>query len=97
MAQVVKILPANAGDIKDVGSIPDLGRSFGEGHGNPLQYSFLEHSMDREALWYTETLHFIGSQSQTRLKQLSMHTHKHRHRHRLEVDMVHIQVLWDLQ
>ena len=62
MAQVVKILPANAGDIKDVGSIPELGRSLGEGHGNPLQYSFLEHSVDREAWWYGGTLQFIGSQ-----------------------------------
>ena len=39
---MVKNLPANAGDIRDEGSIPGLGRSPGEGHGNPLQYSFLE-------------------------------------------------------
>ena len=45
---VVKNLPANAGDIKDVGSIPELGRSLGEGHGNPLQYSFLENSQTEE-------------------------------------------------
>ena len=42
MALVVKTLPANAGDIRDVGSIPRLGRSPGGGHGNPLQYSCLE-------------------------------------------------------
>ena len=42
---VVKNLPANAGDR---GSIPDPGRSPGEGNGNPLQYSCLEKSMDRE-------------------------------------------------
>ena len=39
---VVKNLPANAGDIRDMGSIPALGRSPGEVHGNPLQYSWLE-------------------------------------------------------
>ena len=38
MVLVVKNLPANAGDIRDVSSIPGLGRSSGEGHGNPLQY-----------------------------------------------------------
>ena len=37
---VVKNLPANAGDIRDVGSIPGWGRSPGGGHGIPLQYSF---------------------------------------------------------
>jgi len=46
VAQMVKNLPANAGD---TGSIPGLGRSPGRGHGNPLQYSCLENSMDREA------------------------------------------------
>ena len=40
----VKNLPANAGDIRDVGSILGLGRSPGRGHGNPLQYSCLENS-----------------------------------------------------
>ena len=44
---VVKILPANAGATGDVGSIPGLGRSSGEGHGSPLQYSCLENPMDR--------------------------------------------------
>ena len=38
---MVKNLPANAGRARDVGSIPGLGRSPGEGNGNPLQYSFL--------------------------------------------------------
>ena len=37
----------NAGDIKDAGSVPGLGRSPGGGHGNPLQYSCLENPMDR--------------------------------------------------
>ena len=49
VALVVRNLPTNAGDIKDVDSIPGLGRSPGEGHGNPLQYSCLENLMDRGA------------------------------------------------
>ena len=48
-SQVVKNLPANAEDIRDAGSIPGLGRSPGGGHGNPLQYSCLEDSIDRGA------------------------------------------------
>ena len=46
---VVNNLPANAGDIRDVGLIPGSGRSPGGGHGNPLQYSCLKNSMDRQA------------------------------------------------
>ena len=45
----VKNPPASAGDARDVGSAPGLRRSPGEGHGNPLQYSCLESSMDRGA------------------------------------------------
>ena len=48
-ALVVKNPPANAGDIRDVGSVPGLGRCPEEGNGNPFQYSRLENSMDREA------------------------------------------------
>ena len=43
----------NAGDIRDTGSIPGLGRSPGEGHDNPLQYSCLENPTDRGAWWAT--------------------------------------------
>ena len=50
---MVKILPANAGDAGDVGSIPGLGRSPGGGNGNPLQYSCLENPVDRGAWWAT--------------------------------------------
>ena len=46
---MIKKLPANAGDLRDVGSAPGSGRSPGEGHGNPLQYSCLENPMDRGA------------------------------------------------
>ena len=47
---VVKNLPANAGDTV---SVPGLGRSPGEGHSNPFQYSCLGNSMDRGACWAT--------------------------------------------
>ena len=46
VALVVKKLPANAGDRRDTGLIPELRRSPGGGHGNPLQYSCLENPMD---------------------------------------------------
>ena len=49
MAQWVKNPPANAGDTGDMGSIPRLGRSPGEGNGHPLQYSCLRNPMDRRA------------------------------------------------
>ena len=49
MAVVIKNLLANAGDIRDVGSVPGSGRSPGEENGNLLQYSCLENSMDRGA------------------------------------------------
>ena len=52
-SSAVKNPPANAGDTGDTGSIPGSGRSPGEGHGNPLQYSCLENSMDRGAWWAT--------------------------------------------
>ena len=47
MALVVKNSPANAEDVRDVGSIPGLGRSPGEGNGYPLQYFCLDNPMDR--------------------------------------------------
>ena len=49
----IKNLPAKAGDIRDLGSIPGLGRSPGGGHDNPLQCSCLENPMDRGAWWAT--------------------------------------------
>ena len=49
MALVVKNVSANAGDAREIGFIPGLGRSPGGGHGNPLQYSCLENPMDRGA------------------------------------------------
>ena len=49
MALVVKNLPANVADARDVGSIPGSGRSPGEGNDNPLQYSCLGNPKDRGA------------------------------------------------
>ena len=55
---MVKNPPANAGDIRDVGLSPGLGRSPGGGHGNPLQYSCLENPIDRGAWW--DTVHRVS-------------------------------------
>ena len=73
---VVKNLPANEGDIRDVGSIPGSARSPGGGNGNPLQDSCLENPMDR-GVWQA-TVHRVAK-SQTRLKQLNTHKHTHTH------------------
>ena len=69
---MVKNLLANAGDTRDTGLIPGLGRSPGGGHGNPFQYSCLENPMDRGA-WQLQS---IGSQTFRNDKQFSMHTHR---------------------
>ena len=66
----------NAGDIRDVGSIPGPGRNPGQGNGNLLQYSGLENPMDRGA--QHAAVHRV-TKSQTQLKQLSAHTHTHTH------------------
>ena len=73
VALVVKYPPANAGDERNAGSIPRSGRSPGEGHGNPLQYSCLENPMDRGGWW--ATVHGVAK-SQTWLKLLSMPAHR---------------------
>ena len=69
---MVKNPLANAGDIRDLGSIPGLERSPGEGHGNPLQYSCLENPVDRGA-WRT-AVHEVAK-SRTRLRDLAHSTH----------------------
>ena len=58
----------HAGDVGDMGSIPGSGRSWGEGHANPLQYSCLENTMDRGA--WRATIHKVAK-SWTYLKRLS--------------------------
>ena len=60
----------NAGD---PGSIPELGRSPGEGNGNPLQYSCLENPMDRGAWW--ATVHRV-TKSRTRLSNFTFHYYR---------------------
>ena len=65
---VVKNPLANAGDIRDTGLLPGLGRSPGEGNGKSLQYSGLEYPMDRGA--WQPTVHRVAK-SRTRMKQLS--------------------------
>ena len=62
MALVIKKLPADAGDVRDTGSIPGLGRSPEGGHDNPLQYSCLENPMNRGA--WQNTVHRVA-QSRT--------------------------------
>ena len=70
---VVKNPCASAGDLKDVDSIPGLGRSPGAGPGNPLQYSCLENPMDRGA--WQAIVHRVA-QSRTQLKRLSTWSYK---------------------
>ena len=65
---VIKNLPANAGDSRDLGLITGLGISPGRGHGNPLQYSCLENTTDKGAWWAT-----VQPKIPIRLKQLSTH------------------------
>ena len=72
MALVVKNLPANAGDIRDLGSTPGSGRS--PGKGNPHQYSCLENLMDRRA--FRATVHGVTESDMTE----HAHTHKHTHK-----------------
>ena len=81
---MVKNSSANAGDIRDPGSIPGSERLPGEGNGNPLQYWFnsseilidsnscLENSMDGGAWW--DTAHSVAK-TQTQWKQICTHAH----------------------
>ena len=69
---VVKNPPANAGDIRDMGSVPGLGGSPAGGHDNPLQYFCLKTPTDRRAS--NATVHRARAwQSWTWLKQLNVH------------------------
>ena len=65
MALVENNPPASAGNARDAGSIPGLGRSPGEGNDNPLQYSCLKNPMNRGAWW--AAVHGV-TKSQTQLK-----------------------------
>ena len=68
---MVKSPLANARDIRETGLIPGLGRSPGGGHGNPLQYSCLEHPMDRSVVGYSPWAH----KELDMTEQLSTHPH----------------------
>ena len=70
MVLVVKNSFDKAGDTRDLGSIPGLGKFPGGGHGNPLQCSGLGNPLSRETWW--TTVHGV-SKNWTLLKQLSMH------------------------
>ena len=70
---VVKNMTSNVGDARDLGSIPGLGRLPGEGNGNPLQYSYVENSVDRRAWW--ATVHGVTKSH----IELSTRTHTHTH------------------
>ena len=67
---VVKNLPANAGDARDAGSIPESERPIRGGNGIPLQYSCLKNSMGRET-WQATVYGVAKSRT-----QLSIHTHE---------------------
>ena len=75
---VVKNPPASAGDAGDVGSIPGLGRSPGEGNGNPLQYSCVDYPTDRGAWWV------IALESQ-KVRHDLVTKHKHDNIHMLHI------------
>ena len=67
LSPLVKNLPANAGDLRNVGSIPGLGRSPEGGHGNPLQHSCLENPMDR-GTWQAAVQRVAESDTEESLK-----------------------------
>ena len=67
---MVKIPPANAKDIRDMGLIPGLGRSPGGGHSNPLKYSYLKNPMDKGTWW--ATVHGVTESDTTEQFTLSL-------------------------
>ena len=78
VALVVKSLSAN---VVDAGWIPGMGRSPGEGNGNPFQYSCLENPMDQGTWW--ATVHRVAK-SRTRLSDFtSLHTEGQQSNHKL--------------
>ena len=86
VALVVKNLPVSAGDTRDEGSIPGSGRSPGGGHGNPLQYSFLENPKDGGA-WQATVCSV--TKSWTRLKRLSTQAHVCHCRYMYHIYVIH--------
>ena len=76
---VVKNPPASVGDIRDASLIPGWERSPGDGHGNPLQYSYLEKSMDRGA--WQAAIHVVTKELYVTEATLSAHEHMRVHTH----------------
>ena len=80
MGLVVRSPAANAGDVRDAGSIPGSGRSPGGGHGNPLQYSGLGNPMDRK-IWWVKSMgpqrmgHELGTNEQLKYKWKPLTNH----------------------
>ena len=72
---MLKNTPANVRDTRDAGSLPGLGRSPGGGHGNPLQYSCLENSMDRGAR--RATVHGVAESDRAEVTEQA-HIHENR-------------------
>ena len=79
IAPVVKNLSVNAGNIRGVDLIPGSKRFPGRGHGNPLQYSCLENSVDRGAR--RAAVHGVAK---SRTRPSNSHTHTHTHTHIVE-------------
>ena len=74
---VIKNLPVNAGDTRDMGSIPGSERSPGVGNGNPLQYSCLENPMDKGD--WQATVHRVSESNVTKHARTHARTHTHTH------------------
>ena len=76
---MVKNPPANAGNAREVDMIPRQGRSPGVGNGNPLQYSCLEHPMDRRP--WQATVHGVAMSRMRLSARARAHTHTHTNTH----------------
>lgn len=95
MVLAVKNLPANAGDVRDVGSVPRLGRSPGGGHGNPIQNSSLENLKGRGA--WRATVHRVAeSDMRKRLSLAHDYTGLERFLFENKIDLCEMQGFFNL-